>query len=113
MKNFSVVVIAISLFLIILTSPRYSHPGSSGSIDHPSAYWVNPDGSRGLMMGAGEPSASPRGQYVWVNPDGVRGTDEGHSDRSVARDSAWMNPDGTAGKTSPVHARADGPDSTF
>ena len=113
MKSFSAVVIAISLFLIILTSPPPSHPDSAGSIDRTSAHWVNPDGTRGLMMGAGEPPASPRRQYTWINPDGVSGTDQGHLDRSLAKDYSWVNPDGAAGKISSAHARADRADPAF
>ena len=113
MKRFSVIAIAVSLLLIILTSPPYSHPDSAGSSNHTSAYWVNPDGTRGLMMGAGEPPASPRPQYAWINPDGNSGTDQGHSNRSSAKDYSWVNPDGAVGKISPVHAHADGADPAF
>jgi hypothetical protein len=113
MKSFSVVVAALSLFLIVVTSPPPSHPDSAGSIDRTTAYWVNPDGSRGFMTRAGKPLASPQRQYVWINPDGVVGSDEGHHSRSLAKDYAWVNPDGTAGPIRSAHARADRADSPF
>jgi hypothetical protein len=118
MKSLSVVAIAISLLLIILTSPPYSRPDATGAEAHNSEYWVNPDGSRGLVAGGDNQSASPRRTDPWVNPDGARGTDHTASDQhhpgqSSASGYTWVNPDGTAGKMSAAQARVDGPDSTF
>ena len=111
MKSFSVIVFALSLLLIVLTSPPPSHPGSPG--DHRTASWVNPNGTRGPLSNAAEPAAPSRREYAWTNPDGVRGTERGHSGGSLAKGSSWVNPDGAAGKISPVHARADGANTTF
>jgi hypothetical protein len=114
MKSFSLLVTALSLFLIVLTSPPDSHPDSAGSLDRTTAYWVNPDGARGLLTGsAGESSGSARRQYVWINPDGAGGTDQADPQPSRSKDYSWTNPDGATGTVRAVHARADGPDTTF
>jgi hypothetical protein len=114
MKSLSVIVAVLSLFLIILTSPPDSHPDSAGSLHRTTAYWVNPDSSRGLLTGsAGESSDSARRQYGWINPDGAGGTDKADSQPSRSKDYSWTNPDGATGSVRAVHARADGPDTTF
>ncbi|HJR78268.1 MAG TPA: hypothetical protein VJ805_14915 [Nitrospiraceae bacterium] len=114
MKSFSVIVAVSSLFLIILTSPPNSHPDSAGSLDRTTAYWVNPDGSRGLLTGrAGESSGSARREHVWINPDGVGGTGKADSQPSRSKNYSWTNPDGATGTVRAVHARTDGRDMTF
>lgn len=113
MKGFSVVAIAISLLLIILTSPPYSRPDATGSTGPNSGYWVNPDGSRGLLMGGANESASQRRADSWVNPDGAHGTDQSHPGQALVSGYSWVNPDGTAGKMTPVHAHAGGPHSAL
>jgi hypothetical protein len=107
MKTFSAIVAAVSLLLIVLTSPPHSHPRGTGSTASAPAYWVNPDGSRGLLTQTGDAPASPRRQYSWINPDGIAGMESGSSGRSPAMHYSWMNPDGAAGKAGTVHAQAD------
>ena len=114
MKSLSLIAAASSLLLIIITSPPDSHPDSAGYLDRTTAYWVNPDGSRGLLTGhAGESSGSTRRQYVWVNPDGTGGTEQAEPRPSRSKDYSWTNPDGATGTVRAVHARADGSDTTF
>lgn len=107
MKTLSVVAAAVSLLLIVLTSPPDSQPSPSDSMEHAPAYWVNPDGARGLVSQTDDPPASPRSRYAWANPDGASGTEPDHPDRSPAKEYSWTNPDGVAGKAGGVHARAD------
>jgi hypothetical protein len=114
MKLLTVIAIALSLLLMILTSPPYSQPPEGKPAGLNSGYWVNPDGSRGLLTGSGGQSpASARRQYVWINPDGAGGTDHADLQPAGPKDYSWTNPDGATGTVGAVHARADRSDPRF
>jgi hypothetical protein len=106
MKALSVITIAASLVLIVLTSPPYSQPDQVNLVNNDGPSWVNPDGAHGLIVGALVGSSRERREHVWVNPDGVRGTDNRLVGLSPARDYSWVNPDGSTGHLSPAHANA-------
>ena len=71
MKGLIIIVIGMSLSLIVLTSPPNSAPDAAGSISQQAGYWVNPDGSRGILRDSVKPSVHQRSAYSWVNPDGI------------------------------------------
>jgi hypothetical protein len=113
MKTLSVIAIVTTLFLIVLTSPPYSRPDTAGLAKHDGLFWVNPDGSRGLIATIPDPLSPQRRELVWVNPDGARGTHDGNLHRSSARDYSWVNPDGSTGHLGSSHARASRSDAAF
>ncbi len=98
MKSLIIVVIVMSLFLIVLTSPPNPGPDAAGSSPLKSISWMNTDGSRGIATEITVEFGPPRKDRYWVNPDGASGavaeTDFG---RSLARRYNWMNPDGFEG----------------
>ena len=113
MKSLIIMVIGMSLSLIVLTSPPNSAPDAAGSISQQAGYWVNPDGSRGILRDSVKPSVHQRSAYTWVNPDGISGTDRTDRGQSPATNYSWVNPDGTEGKMSAIHARSSDSRSNF
>ena len=113
MKTLSVIAIAASLFLIVLTSPPYSRPDTASlSKDH-RLYWVNPDGARGAVTSTTAQHSPQRHGHVWVNPEGVHGREDLHPADSSAGAYSWMNPDGSTGHLGAVHANVSRSDTAF
>ena len=109
MKGLIIMVIGMSLSLIVLSSP----PTPPDAERSPQAgYWVNPDGSRGILTDSVKPPVHQR-SYSWVNPDGISGTDRTDRGQSPATNHSWVNPDGTEGRMSAIHARSTGSRSNF
>ena len=113
MKGLIIIVIGMSLLLIVLTSPPSSAPDAAGSIAQQQVYWVNPDGSRGIVRDSLNPSVHQMGADVWVNPDGIRGTDRRDREQSPATNYSWANPDGTERRMSAIHARSSDSNSSL
>lgn len=113
MKTLSVIAIAASLFLIVLTSPPYSRPDTASLSKDNSLSWVNPDGAHGAVTSTSAQHSSQRRGYVWVNPEGVHGTEDLRPADSTAGEYSWVNPDGSTGHLSAVHANVSRSDAAF
>ena len=90
MKYASITMIAIALFLIVLTSPPNTRSGHESTGVVGSSHWVNPDGSKGQTA----PMAVSDRPLAWTNPDGTHDIAERATDKAPKAKYAWVNPDG-------------------
>ncbi|MET0515440.1 MAG: hypothetical protein ABW047_08975 [Nitrospiraceae bacterium] len=108
MKSLIIMIIAMSLSLMVVTSPPNSAPDAAESNTQQTGYWVNPDGTRGMVENSVKPSVHHKNSYSWRNPDGVLGSDRTDRGESPATNYSWANPDGTQARISTIQARSTG-----
>jgi hypothetical protein len=90
MKQASMTTLGITL-LLGFTSPSYSSPDTNVTEVESAVHWVNPDGSKGIVV----MSTASNQSLAWANPHGTHGIVERHSGPAPAFEYAWANPDGS------------------
>lgn len=73
MKEFLVVIVALSVCMMLFATPPSSGLPAARTSDTLARYWVNPDGARGAPNGAPR-GESARAIAMWTNPGGEKGS---------------------------------------